>query len=182
MLFLILTTVDSDEELDKVLYIYSECREDMLKLAYSDIGDMSDAEEIVSDILLWFAENSRKLPKMNKRNLKNYALSAVRNRAKNYIREKSRFESLDCTVVADNRNYFEELLDREYDISLLERVKACICRLEPIYYDMLSSVFIYGEPVKFVAKKYGIRYDTARKRLSRGIKILIEMLREEGVI
>ena len=112
MLFLILAMVDSCEELDAVMYVYLKCEEDMRRVAYAEVKNMQDAEDVVYAVLLWIVENHKKMPQMNEKELKNYVLRAVRNRAKNFVRQGKRIESLDGSDIADRRIRFQNCLTR----------------------------------------------------------------------
>ncbi len=71
---------------DALCGIYQKYKKDLLKLAAILLNDVSDAEDIVHDVFVSFAQSAEKLKLRG--NLKSYLLTCTANRARNWNRSK----------------------------------------------------------------------------------------------
>ena len=71
---------------DALCSIYQKYKKDLLKLAAILLNDVSDAEDIVHDVFVLFAQSAEKLKLRG--NLKSYLLTCTANRARNWNRSK----------------------------------------------------------------------------------------------
>jgi len=71
---------------DALCSIYQKYKKDLLKLAAILLNDVSDAEDIVHDVFVSFAQSAEKFKLRG--NLKSYLLTCTANRARNWNRSK----------------------------------------------------------------------------------------------
>jgi len=96
---------------DALCSIYQKYKKDLLKLAAILLNDVSDAEDIVHDVFVSFAQSAEKLKLRG--NLKSYLLTCTANRARNRNRSKQQRQTagLDkAETIASHSKRPEELI------------------------------------------------------------------------
>ncbi|MHC4074106.1 MAG: RNA polymerase sigma factor, partial [Planctomycetota bacterium] len=73
--------------------IYDKYKVELLKLAVVLIGDVSTAEDMVHDVFVKFARSADRIKLTG--NLKNYLVTSVINRVRNYLRDSKRHRETD---------------------------------------------------------------------------------------
>jgi RNA polymerase sigma factor (sigma-70 family) len=73
--------------------IYDKYKVELLRLAVVLIGDVSTAEDMVHDVFVKFARSADRIKLTG--NLKNYLVTSVINRVRNYLRDSKRHRETD---------------------------------------------------------------------------------------
>ncbi len=186
MVELYLTYLDDDE--DKKLFekIYLENREKMYSVAKNVTRNNDAAEDVVHDVFLSIARRNWSVVKgiENDKALTNYLLKSSKNRAINYI-QHSKFEVNETEEVLENMadsisydDLFDEISKRDDYMTVVEILNKLDDRYKyPLYYHIVLEM-----SVKETAKQLERNEETIKKQLTRGKKMLQDILRQEGVV
>jgi RNA polymerase sigma-70 factor (ECF subfamily) len=68
--------------------IYDKYKVELLKLSVVLLGDVNTAEDVVHDVFVKFAQSAGRIKVMG--NLKNYLITSVINRVRNFLRDRNR--------------------------------------------------------------------------------------------
>jgi RNA polymerase sigma-70 factor (ECF subfamily) len=100
---------------DALCSIYQKYKKDLLKLAAILLNDVSDAEDIVHDVFVSFAQSAEKLKLRG--NLKSYLLTCTANRARNWNRSKQQRQTAGLdkaeTIVSHSKRPEELIISSE---------------------------------------------------------------------
>jgi len=100
---------------DALCSIYQKYKKDLLKLAAILLNDVSDAEDIVHDVFVSFAQSAEKLKLRG--NLKSYLLTCTANRARNWNRSKQQRQTAGLdqaeTIVSNSKRPDELIICSE---------------------------------------------------------------------
>ncbi len=157
--------------------IYQKYKKDLLRLATILLNDTSDAEDIVHDVFLSFAQSAQTLKLTG--NLKSYLLTCVANRARN----KNRACQHRLTVELDE---VEPLISdaRQPDQWIIgsEELRQWSDRLARLPYDQREVIILHlraGMKFRQIAKLQGISVNTIRGRYRYGLDRLRSILNGE---
>jgi RNA polymerase sigma-70 factor (ECF subfamily) len=162
---------------DALCSIYQKYKKDLLKLAAILLNDVSDAEDIVHDVFVSFAQSAEKLKLRG--NLKSYLLTCVANRARNRNRANRQRQTagLDkAETIVSNLKRPEELIICSEE---LRRWSDAMGRLP---YEQREVVILHlraGMRFRQIAKLQGISVNTIKGRYRYGLDKLRSILNGE---
>lgn len=179
-----LSLIDNEEQRSLCERLYYDYSGEMLTVAFNVLNDASEAEDIVHDVFVYIAKNAMdSLEKHSEAQRRFYLLIATRHRAWNRAKMTSRLMSLD---ELEEKHKFSvpndgEFLRRLEAQSSVNKVKACISKLPPIYRDTLFLRFISNLRGKEISDLLDISQDAVWQRIRRGKLLLSELMeKEEG--
>lgn len=143
----------------------SEYGNSILRLAYSYLHNMSDAEEILQDTLIQFLKTTPTLE--SPAHEKAWLLRVAANLSKNRI-------DYNCLRTSDELN--EELIAEERED--LSFVWAAVKTLPTQYREVIHLFYHEGYPTAQIARMVGRKESTVRSDLRRGREKLRELLKE----
>jgi RNA polymerase sigma-70 factor (ECF subfamily) len=159
--------------------IYQKYKKDLLRLATILLNDTGDAEDIVHDVFLSFAQSAKRLRLSG--SLKSYLLTCVANRARNMNRvyQRRRAVGLDDAeqVVSDARRSEEWIICSEE----LRRWSDILTRLPFEQREVVVLHLRAGMKFRQIAKLQGISVNTVKGRYRYGLDKLRSILNGEVV-
>ncbi len=162
---------------DALCSIYQKYKKDLLKLAAILLNDVSDAEDIVHDVFVIFAQSSDKLKLSG--NLKSYLLTCTANRARNRNRAKQqrRTTGLDkAETIASNSKRPDELIIRSEELKRWSEI------MGQLPYEQREAVILHlraGMKFRQIAGLQGISVNTVKGRYRYGLDKLGSILNGE---
>jgi RNA polymerase sigma-70 factor (ECF subfamily) len=157
--------------------IYQKYKKDLLKLATILLGDVNDAEDVVHDVFLSFAQSAHKLRLVG--SLKSYLLTCVANRARNKNRAQHhrRTVTLDDAeqVVSDAKRPDEWIISSEE----LQRWTTILARLPFDQREVIVLRLRAGMKFGQIAKVQGVSVNTVKGRYRYGLDRLRSILNGE---
>ena len=162
---------------DALCSIYQKYKKDLLKLAAILLNDVSDAEDIVHDVFVSFAQSAEKLKLRG--NLKSYLLTCVANRARNRNRAQRQQQTAGLdkaeTIVSNSKRPEQWIICGEE----LRRWSDAMARLP---YEQREVVILHlraGMKFRQIAKLQGISVNTIKGRYRYGLDKLRSILNGE---
>ena len=162
---------------DALYSIYQKYKKDLLKLAAILLNDVSDAEDIVHDVFVSFAQSAEKLKLRG--NLKSYLLTCTANRARNLNRSKQqrRTTGLDkAETIVSNSKRPDEL------IICSEELKRWSEIMGQLPYEQWEAVILHlraGMKFRQIPRLQGISVNTIKGRYRYGLDKLRTILNGE---
>ncbi|MGD8499612.1 MAG: sigma-70 family RNA polymerase sigma factor [Phycisphaerales bacterium] len=154
--------------------IYQKYKKDLLRLATILLNDVGDAEDIVHDVFVSFAQSAEKL-KLNGR-LKSYLLTCVANRARNKNRANQYRQTTDLdkaeSFVSQSKTPEQWLIQSEE----LRRWSDIMAQLP---YEQREAVILHlraGLKFRQIANSQGISINTVKGRYRYGLEKLRSIL------
>ncbi len=162
---------------DALCSIYQKYKKDLLKLAAILLNDVSDAEDIVHDVFVSFAQSAEKLKLRG--NLKSYLLTCTANRARNWNRSKQQRQTAGLdkaeTIVSHSKRP-EEL------ISCSEELRRWSDVMGQLPYEQREVVILHlraGMKFRQIARLQDISVNTIKGRYRYGLDKLRSILNGE---
>lgn len=184
MLFCLLTLVDTEEDQDRFEEIYHTYKNQLAAIARRQLGSYASmwTEDVVQTVFMSIARNMNTVRSLSERALKAYIYTAVQNAVCDIMRKESvhgYMEDVDDekvqSIASDDCDILTALCEKED----CERIVACIQELPPLYTGIMSMALLEEMRLVTIAKLLDIRYDTVKKRYSRGISMLRGALEHE---
>ena len=186
MLVLFLSYLDDTEDKRYFEEIYYSYRKQMYLMAFSILENKLDAEDAVSKVFLRIAQkNWKTVCKIhNKTHLRNYLLKATKNTALNILSSKKREKDFFDSYSQKNNNskYFsdDDFLDYICDKFDYSKAVEAIANLSERYRTVLYFHYVLDMTVKETAKALNQSEDTTKKQITRGKKLLIDLMKGES--
>ncbi len=162
---------------DALRRIYQKYKKDLLRLATILLNDVSDAEDIVHDVFVSFAQSAETVKLSG--NLKSYLLTCVANRARNKNKANQRRQTVALdeaeAVVSDAKRPDQWLICSEE----LSKWSNTMSRLP---YDQREVVILHlraGMKFREIARLQGISINTVKGRYRYGLNKLRSILNGE---
>lgn len=179
MLLIYLSLLETAEDKRLFEQIYTEYRQQMFKYACKLLQDEGYAEDVVHNVFLAIIKNGvEKLRKIdNKERLWNYLAVSVRNQCKAFGKKYG-------AKMAQETPYRDELggnpaEDRLWSESAYNRLVETIRGMKPAYAEVLYYALVEELKAPQIARLMHLSPGAVRQRISRGKKLLQELLREE---
>lgn len=185
MLTLYLTYIDEETNRNTFEEIYFSYRKQMVLMALSVVHNHTDAEDVVHEVFLKIATKhiSTISAMSNKRDVRNYLLTATKHTALNFLRKSSGITYIEPEVeykmaFSVKQDDFVEHICQQIEY---EQVLVAIKQLDDKYRDVLYYHFVLELPVSKVADLLHQTVSTTKKQLVRGKKKLLNLLEEQEV-
>ncbi len=181
MLTLYLSMVESEEDADKVTYIYENFYSLMAYSAGKVLNhNKHDVEDVVHSSMMKIIENIRLIDFSDMNRAKNFCMTVAKNKAKDYCKRKDN-RSLPLDEV------FSENIEKECDpvemIITRESYNIIVRAIESLdekYRDVCMLKYLHGLKEREIAELLDISPKTVGTRIFRGKQLLREALREEN--
>lgn len=177
----IITTIDNDNDREKVAEIYRLYSGTMLYIADSIIHDIHLAEDAVSESFLKIIDNLDKIITVDCYRTRGFVVIIVKNTALDILRRKKRMQSVPIEDYNDNFGYEEPAFDNLSVQDACNTIAKCISRLCRNYSDILYLKIELECSYEEMGKILGISHDNAKMRFNRARKALKEELRMEEI-
>jgi RNA polymerase sigma-70 factor (ECF subfamily) len=157
--------------------IYQKYKKDLLRLAMILLMDTGDAEDVVHDVFLSFAQSANKLRLSG--NLKSYLLTCVANRARNKNRV---YQSRRTVGLEDAEQIVEDAKRPDEWIICSEELKRWSDILARLPFEQREVVILHlraGMKFRQIAQLQGISVNTVKGRYRYGLDKLRSILNGE---
>ena len=137
-------------------------------------GHQADAEELTNDTFfaVWFHAEA-----ISPGKLKAYLCTTARNKAKSFLRRSREVPmDLDTVEIPDRGDSLDAAVIRQEQA---QTVRRAIENMRPKDREIFLRYYYYFQPTEQIAAYMGIPHGTVRSRLSRGRKLLKNMLSKE---
>ena len=173
--------IDDPKHLPRFEEIYEEYYKQMFYTANRVLNDAYEAEDAVQDAFIGIARNMKTVSKItDEKDLFYYVQTAAKHAALNRLPKKKIYtESIpleDAPFVSDN-GFWAALCDKLTYEALVEAIVA----IPETYREVLYFHFVMEYTIKETASLLNIKVATAKQRLVRGKKALIQAIQEKGV-
>jgi RNA polymerase sigma-70 factor (ECF subfamily) len=162
---------------DALCRIYGKYRNDLLRLATILSNDVSDAEDIVHDVFLSFAQSGKTLKLSG--NLRSYLLTCVANRARNGNRARQRRKTVGLDeaelLISDTKRPDQWIICSEE----LKRWSDILAQLPFEQREVVVLHLRAGMKLRQIAKLQGLSVNTIKGRYRYGLDRLRSILNGE---
>lgn len=176
-----------EDDSDKVTLLYKTYKVCMYKEANRILNDFHLAEDAVQQAFIKVIANVDKIEIENVEKTRNFLIIICRNIAINMYNKRARLlansEYIDLYDENDSINFgtvscpSNSVIETETLHDVLETLE----ELPNIYKDLITLEILHNYSKKEIAKLLNLNYDTVKKRIERGRKILTEKLDKKGV-
>ena len=181
MLSLYLMLISSEEDKEKIIYIYDEFYTFMEYVARKYVKNTHDVEDIIHDCMLKIIKCIDKLNFGSYEETRNFCSIVVRNSAIDFCKDKeNRKLSLNEAHYVDKESIdlpYEVLLEKEAREAIYDEIE----QMSEANRDVCILKFIYMLKDKEVAALLGLSTDVVSMRSTRGRRKLQERLKKEGI-
>lgn len=176
-MFIYLNMIQSEEDRSKFEEIYTTYRQIMLYVSNRIVRDQYLAEDIVHQAFLKIVDNLDKINEINCHKTKGYIVVIVQNLSIDFYRKRKRENNISFNEL---ELYVEDIKNNED--SMMNDVEEAISKLPINYLTVLRLKFSHGNSYNEISEILGISETNVRQRISRGKKMLQEILdREESL-
>lgn len=173
--------IDDPKHLARFEEIYEEYYRQMFYTANKVLNDAYEAEDAVQDAFIGIARNMKTVSEItNKTDLSYYVHTAAKHAALNRLPKKKIYTEsipLDKVPFISDNGFWRELCDKLTYEALVEAIAA----IPDTYREVLYFHFVMEYTIKDTANLLNIKVATAKQRLVRGKKALIQAVQEKGV-
>jgi len=188
MFFLMLMTIESEDDRAFLSTLYEENYEAMFRKARSMLFDDAAAEDAVQDTFVYFARNLDKIYKVPRSTLPFFVVMCVKRKCIDSLRsQKARSKMIAGSI--DNDEYPYELPDDGISVeeqALLsidaESVQKAFSFLPESLKDVLRYKYLLEMTDDEIAKLLGIKKPTVRSYLTRARQAVYEICKEKGYV
>lgn len=176
MLYIYLSTLDTDEEKRKFEKLYIIYKDDMYDIAHNILKNKFDAEDAVHNAFMRIANSFKSV--MNIQSLKPYIAIVTKNTAIDIYNKNKKISQNTDSLFESNASISVDFFERFEFEDLVSTIES----LTPVYKDILYLHYFNGIPVKLCAKSLNITEGNAYKRIERAKMMLSELLEKENVL
>ena len=173
---------DNEQNSKKLEQIYNLYAKKLLGFAYTYFRNQFDAEDAVAAVFVKIAGRLDMISDPLSAQTKSLLMVITKNTCINTLRERKKISFLEDVnyndSIASNENVFDsiELSDTK------EQIIQAILSLNDIYKDVLMLMYVNDLDFSQISNVLDISYHAAQKRIKRGEKMLIQILKEKGVL
>lgn len=173
MLSVYLSTIETKEERDTFVYIYTHFRKQMLLAANRIVNNPYDAEDIVHNTFVTISKNLKLFENKSDKTIHSYLIQATKGHAHNYIKKNdAERRAIHRSGQKLPKGYVDDfVLKIEYDL-ILDAIR----KLNDIYSTVLYLYYIEEMTYTEVANLLGRKPKTVRKQIERGKEQLCHLL------
>lgn len=172
MLAFLMTMFDSEEERRYFRWLYHRSHEDMERIAMTILGDQALAEDAVQNACCQIIRSFDTVLRLPEERRKYWCVTVAKNEALT-LRRKAR-ETLPLEEIGD-------LGAPPEDTSGYDALVQVFARLPETYRATLEQYFLLELTPEEIAQRLHLTPAAVRMRISRGRKLLQELIRKEGL-
>ena len=179
MLDLLLFAIENDDDRTLVTLVYERHSIALYQYALKVVNDSTVAMDITQETFLGFVRNLHNLRNQSIDSIYAYLFTSQKNSIKKYYNKKYReskiisFDNMEEIPSDEDVNAIASS-NEQYNKILLE-----IHKLSPIYSDVLILHLVNDLSLKKISKILDEPYATIKKRYSRGLKKITDVLKKE---
>ncbi len=173
---------DNEQNSKKLEQIYNLYAKKLLGFAYTYFHNQYDAEDAVAAAFVKLADRLDMVDDPESAQTRSLLMVITKNICINVLRERKKVSYLEDVNYNDSIASDENVFDNIELNETKEQIIKAICSLNDIYKDVLTLMYVNNLDIARIADTLDISYHTAQKRIKRGEKLLIEILKEKGVL
>ena len=188
MFFLMLSTIESEDDRAFLRTLYEENYAAMLRKAKTMLFDDAAAEDVVQDTFVYFARNLDKIYKVPCNTLPFYVVMCVKRKCLDYIKQQ-KVKGSHIAGSIDSDGYPFELPDKGISVeeqAILkidaESVQKAFAFLPESLKDILRYKYLLEMKDEEIAKLLGVKKVTVRSYLTRARQAVYEICKEKGYV
>ncbi len=172
-----LSLIDTPNEKSKFEQVYYAYRHTMKYVAFNILKDDKLAEDALQEAFLRIAKNFTKINQEICPQTKAFVVIIIRNISLTMLAKETKQSHVDIDV----DDYISNSRTDNLESYSYSKIVACIRALPSIYSDVLALKLVYEYSTKEIALMLKLSDETVKKRIQRGIVILQEALKKEGI-
>jgi RNA polymerase sigma-70 factor (ECF subfamily) len=182
MLFILLTALETEEERDKLTYLYERYYQQFVKTAYKIVRSQEVAEEVVHDAFVAAIERKEKFLSLDAVNFRNLCVRVIRNKCIDILRRNKPLsgamplDSDDTPELSSDDDPFDLRVANQEDYA---RLMDCIAKLEPLNKQILEMKYVHGLTFERICAELGMTFPQVNGRLTRS-RAKVKYLFEKG--
>lgn len=154
------------------------------KIAIDMTSSPEDSQDLVQEAYLSLYSHFKEYKKLQENEIKNILCKIILNKCKDYLKSIKRKEQ---TVLEDISNIEEFNLQSDFIDDLIRQdkndfIRKKIQELNNPYNTLLMQYYIEEKPLDEIVKKQNTTKGTVKVQLTRGKKLLKEILRKERIL
>lgn len=173
---------DNEQNSKKLEQIYNLYAKKLLGFAYTYFHNQYDAEDAVAAAFVKVADRLDMVDDPESAQTRSLLMVITKNICINVLRERKKVSYLEDVSYNDSIASDENVFDNIELNETKEQIIKAICSLNDIYKDVLTLMYVNNLDIAQIADILNISYHAAQKRIKRGEKLLIEILKEKGVL
>lgn len=176
MMTLYAATLNNTDDKEQFQILYNKYNKNMLAVANHILKSKALAEEAVQQSWLNIINNFDKVSKIPQDSVGGYIITTVKNVSYNVYKKEHYCEPLDESFIENKAVTYNE------DTSQFEYLVEIIRALPLKYRQILELKFVMEWKNEDIAKFLNMNVSTVSTRIQRGRNILINILKEEGIV
>jgi len=176
--------IDNEANRQFVEQLYDQYKNLLFMCANEILQDKQLSEDAIQETFIRVLDNIHKIGDLHCPRTRNFLVTICRNVSINMYNQKKRVNSADIETL-DMEEDFEHTAHSPLEIVVsndtVVHIKDAIKKLKPLYRDVLLLKPAHGRSNDEICKMLQIAPETLKKRLARGRKMLVQILREEGL-
>ena len=173
---------DNEQNSKKLEQIYNLYAKKLLGFAYTYFHNQYDAEDAVAAAFVKLADRLEMVDDPESAQTKSLLMVITKNICINVLRERKKISYIEDVNYNDSIASDENVFDSIELSDTKEQIIQAICSLNDIYKDVLTLMYVNDLNISQIADILNISYHAAQKRIKRGEKLLIQILKEKGVL
>ena len=181
MLALYLSLCDSEEQQNKIIYIYEKYYDVMYRAVYNVIQDTETARDLVHETMIKIIKNGTALAIDNELSLKSYLAITAQNTAIDYMRVKDNQPKMDIDElyeISENEAAPDMWIDFWIGQERYDRLVQYIRELPDKLHEACYLKYVCEMGDQAIATELNISYANAAMRVHRGKALLQKKLAE----
>jgi len=178
MISLFILAIGNSSDKSKVERLYNTYSKYMFYAAYDILNDKYLSEDAVHHSFLKIIDNLHKIDENNCHKTKGFLVVICRNVAIDMYNQKLDL-NIDEEILMDIEDKSSNIIDIVLNDEFLCDFKEKICKLKPIYRDVILLKYSHNMENDEIANLLDISSVNVRKRLERAKKMLIELIEKE---
>ena len=180
MLSIYLAQIGDGDERDKFTEIYFAYRDRMFRIIDGILHNHHDSEDALQNAFMYIARHVHELPETDSPLTKGYLFKAAENSAFNM---KKRVVDKNLHDDIEDHNELQDALDVLQTVETKDTVGRILELIKSMPEHYSTAVYLHvlhGYSAKQIAEFQGIKYETAKTRLSRAMKLIRKLAKENG--
>ena len=180
MLQFYLSIIENSEYIDDFEELFYKYKERMLALAWAITKDYHDAEEVLDNAFITIAKKIDRVNFNSEISQEVFVYRVVKNKAIDFYRKKKKQIPISLIEIdsvsnpAFEQNVADQVVGNETYNSILD----IISKMPALYSDILYYHLVDELNADKIAKMFDMNLNTVKSRISRGLNLLREKIRE----
>ncbi len=181
MLLPYLLVLDDIDSADEFVSVYRTYRKQMIYIAYGILNNTYDAEDAVQSAFMGISANFSKIRSKDPDALCAYCCRAAKNSALSLLEKRNGTAPSELSLAETAPDRDSDILGALTERESFDAIVRAIRSLPETYRDVLCLYYVDELTAAETARVLSRNPQTVKKQIARGKKLLIELLRKEGI-